>query len=46
MPNRFFEITIRPNWQKIDRCWAARSAKLCALLMPPAKANTVQISLD
>jgi hypothetical protein len=28
MPNRFFEITVRPDWQEIDRRWAARSAKL------------------
>jgi hypothetical protein len=28
MPNRLFEITVRPNWQEIDRLWAARSAEL------------------
>ena len=28
MPNRLFEITVRPNWPEIDRRWATRSAEL------------------
>ena len=28
MPNRLFEITVRPNWQEIDRRGTARSAEL------------------